>query len=93
MVGVGRPVLIALSAFTLSKVNNVYAALLCGMVGFHFLCVNYDFHDTFLGIGSLPSLKVASVLIPVLLWINRSIFSIGLAEVLQSRKTPESTDA
>jgi len=65
MVGVGIPVLIALSSFALSKMNHAYAALVCTLVGFQFLCKNH-------GVGKLASLKVACVLILVLLWMNRS---------------------
>jgi hypothetical protein len=68
MVGVGIPVLIALSVFALRRLNEAHAALICSLAGFHFLCVNH-------GVGSLPSLEVASLLIVGLLWLNRCAFS------------------
>lgn len=68
MFGTGIPILIALSAFTLSKIDRGHATLLSSLAAFHFLCKNH-------GIGQIASLKVSAVLILVILWMNRSALS------------------
>ena len=85
MVGVGVPVLIALSSFALSRMKHEHAALVCSLVGFTFLCYNHK-------VGGLESLKVAFFLILVLLWMNRSTLLVpvipsGMMTALTKRFT------
>ena len=66
MVGVGIPVIIALSGFTLSKMRATHAALAVALSGFQFLTLNHF-------VGGSVSLTLACGGTLFLLWLNRTI--------------------
>jgi len=72
--GVGVPVLIVISSYSLRSMKAAHAAWASGLVGLHFLCVNHR-------VGSDASLQLAVVLILVLLWFNRSALFTAAAAV------------
>jgi hypothetical protein len=65
MVGVGIPVMITLSGYTLSKMRATHAVLVVALSGFHFLALNH-------WIGGSVSLILACGGTLFLLWLNRT---------------------
>jgi hypothetical protein len=67
MVGVGAPVLMALAAFALSRLDKKRALLLVGLSCLYFLCYNH-------GVGTKPGFIVSVALTSVILWRSRAAF-------------------
>ena len=66
MVAVGVPVLLALSAILLSRIDRGYAALATASSCFHFLCLNHRVNAT-------ASLAGSALVTLVILWCSRSV--------------------
>ena len=83
MVGVGIPILIAMSASFLDKVDRGHAALFGGAVAFHFFCVNHH-------IGMTESFVLTIIVILSLIWLDRVVLcsqlkSLAIGRVLARR--------